>query len=99
MGRSLGLPDQPGRPIIDSLTRFIADRNCLVVLDNCEHLLAATATLATALLAANSQLTLLATSREPLPVRCAVGVAALAVERMRVEVTALAYAKTPARPT
>lgn len=33
----------------------------------------------------------------PLPVRCAVGVAALAVEGMRVEVTALAYAKSPAR--
>lgn len=66
VARSLGLPDQPGRPIIDSLTRFIADRNCLVVLDNCEHLLSAAAALATTLLAANSQLTLLATSREPL---------------------------------
>ena len=41
--RALGLPDQPGRSTIDTLTRFIADKQMLVVLDNCEHLLDASA--------------------------------------------------------
>jgi predicted ATPase/class 3 adenylate cyclase/DNA-binding CsgD family transcriptional regulator len=62
--RALGLPDQPGRSTMDTLTRFIADRQMLVVLDNCEHLLDACAALMVALLEACSALTLLVTSRE-----------------------------------
>ena len=64
VARALGLPDQPGRSTMDSLTRFIADRRMLVVLDNCEHLLDASAALIVALLGACSGLTLLTTSRE-----------------------------------
>ena len=45
MARALGLPDQPGRSTMDTLTRFVADRQMLVVLDNCEHLLDASAAL------------------------------------------------------
>ena len=41
--RALGLPDQPGRSTMDTLRRFVADRQMLVVLDNCEHLLDASA--------------------------------------------------------
>ena len=37
--RALGLPDQPGRSTMDTLLRFIRDRQMLMVLDNCEHLL------------------------------------------------------------
>jgi predicted ATPase/class 3 adenylate cyclase/DNA-binding CsgD family transcriptional regulator len=66
--RALGLPDQPGRSTMDTITRFIADRQTLVVLDNCEHLLDATAALIVEMLAACSSLTLLATSREPIGV-------------------------------
>jgi predicted ATPase/DNA-binding CsgD family transcriptional regulator len=66
--RALGLPDQPGRSTMDTLTRFIADRQMLVVLDNCEHLLDACAALMVALLEACPGLTLLATSREPIGV-------------------------------
>ncbi|WP_232065215.1 LuxR family transcriptional regulator [Mycobacterium cookii] len=66
--RAFGLPDQPGRSTIDTLAGFIADRPLLVVLDNCEHLLDATAALAVALLRACAGLTLLATSREPIGV-------------------------------
>ena len=43
--RALGLPDQPGRSTMDTLTRFVAGRQMLVVLDNCEHLLDASAAL------------------------------------------------------
>ena len=68
VARALGLPDQPGRSTIDTLTRFMAARQMLVVLDNCEHLLDASAALINDLLAASSSLTLLATSREPIGV-------------------------------
>ena len=68
VARALGLPDQPGRTTMDTLLRFVADRQMLVVLDNCEHLLDATAELIVALLGRAPRLTLLATSREPLGV-------------------------------
>ncbi len=68
MARALGLPDQPGRSTMDTLTRFVADRQMLVVLDNCEHLLDASAALVNALLAIAAGLTLLTTSREPIGV-------------------------------
>jgi predicted ATPase/class 3 adenylate cyclase/DNA-binding CsgD family transcriptional regulator len=66
--RALGLPDQPGRSTMETLSRSIADRQMLVVLDNCEHLLDASATLTLALLASCPRLTLLTTSREPIGV-------------------------------
>ncbi|MGB6206958.1 LuxR C-terminal-related transcriptional regulator [Mycobacterium sp.] len=66
VARALGLPDQPGRSTMDTLSRFVADRQMLVVLDNCEHLLDASATLTVALLEAAPRLSLLTTSREPI---------------------------------
>ena len=45
VARALGLADQPGRSTMDTLQRFVADRQMLVVLDNCEHLLDASAEL------------------------------------------------------
>jgi predicted ATPase/class 3 adenylate cyclase/DNA-binding CsgD family transcriptional regulator len=68
VARALGLPDQPGRSTMDTLLRFVRDRQMLVVLDNCEHLLDASAQLVVALLGAAPGLTLLATSREPIAV-------------------------------
>src|SRR3984885_1812592 len=68
MGRALVLPEQPGRSTADTLRRFVADRQMLVVLDNCEHLLDASAALVLAMLEACPRLTLLATSREPIGV-------------------------------
>ena len=66
--RALGLPDQPGRSTMDTLLRFVRDRQMLVVLDNCEHLLDASAELVVALLGVAPGLTVLATSREPIGV-------------------------------
>jgi predicted ATPase len=68
VARTLWLPDQPGRSTVDTLIRFIADRQLLIVLDNCEHLLDASAALVNALLGAAAGLTLLTTSREPIGV-------------------------------
>jgi predicted ATPase/class 3 adenylate cyclase/DNA-binding CsgD family transcriptional regulator len=63
---ALGLADQPGRSTTDTLVRFVADRQMLVLLDNCEHLVDSVAELTAALLRACPDLTLLATSREPI---------------------------------
>ena len=52
VARALGLPDQPGRSTMDTLLRFVGDRHMLMVLDNCEHLLDASAELIIALLEA-----------------------------------------------
>jgi predicted ATPase/class 3 adenylate cyclase/DNA-binding CsgD family transcriptional regulator len=68
VSRALGLPDQPGSSTMDTLVRFVGDRQMLVVLDNCEHLLNATASLAIELVAGCPELRLLATSREPIGV-------------------------------
>jgi hypothetical protein len=65
VARALGLPDQPGRSTMESLLRFIGDRQMLMVLDNCEHLLDATASVVVELLGACPALRVLATSREP----------------------------------
>jgi predicted ATPase/class 3 adenylate cyclase/DNA-binding CsgD family transcriptional regulator len=64
--RALGLPDQPGRPALDTLLRFVDERRALIVLDNCEHLLDACADLIVAVLDASAGVTLLTTSREPI---------------------------------
>ncbi len=56
----------PGQQIIDALIDFLAPRSLLLVIDNCEHLLAATTELAGALLRCAPALTIIATSREPL---------------------------------
>lgn len=53
---------------MDTLTRFVAGRHMLVVLDNCEHLIDACAALTVGLLAACPAVAILATSREPLRV-------------------------------
>jgi predicted ATPase/class 3 adenylate cyclase len=68
VARALGLPDQPGRSTMDTLLRFVADRQLLILLDNCEHLLDPSAELVVALLAGAPGLTVLATSREPIGV-------------------------------
>ncbi len=68
VARAFGLPDQPGRSITETLLRSVRDRRLLLVLDNCEHLLEASATLVNDVLAGCSQVTILTTSREPLMV-------------------------------
>jgi len=66
VAHTLGLPDQPGRTPLDIVLRFIADRHILLLLDNCEQLLDSCGELAVALLGGCPQLTMLATSREPI---------------------------------
>jgi predicted ATPase/class 3 adenylate cyclase len=65
---ALGLPETPGRDIQESLVSFLQLKRLLLILDNCEHLLEACASLADILLHACPNLTLLASSREILGV-------------------------------
>jgi predicted ATPase len=58
----------PGRTALEGIADFLAPRRLLLVLDNCEHVLLGAAELVDALLRAAPELTILATSREPLRV-------------------------------
>jgi predicted ATPase/DNA-binding CsgD family transcriptional regulator len=62
----LGVQQEPGRPTLETLAAAVGARSLLVLLDNCEHLIGACAKLAYVLLRDCPNLTLLATSREPL---------------------------------
>ena len=62
----LGVRQEPGRPVLDTLVEAVGGRSLLVLLDNCEHLIGECAKLADALLRGCPNLALLATSREPL---------------------------------
>jgi predicted ATPase len=65
---ALDLDVQPGIPLLDSLHAWARGARGLLVVDNCEHLLAAVAGIAQELLAVPSELRLLATSRQRLGV-------------------------------
>jgi non-specific serine/threonine protein kinase len=65
---ALNVPEQPGREMIETLVDALRPKSLLLVLDNCEHLLAACADLAAAVLRACPQVRILATSREGLRV-------------------------------
>ena len=60
--------EEAGRPVIEALVKFVRDRELLVILDNCEHLVNACADLAKQLMQAGTHLKLLASSREHLHV-------------------------------
>lgn len=65
---ALGVTEEPGRTPADSLVAFAASKRLLLILDSCEHLVAAAAHLATGLLGACPSVRILVTSREPLAV-------------------------------
>ncbi len=61
-----GVREQPGRALLDTLVDYLRARELLLVLDNCEHLVEASAHLAHSLLRGCPKLRILATSREAL---------------------------------
>jgi predicted ATPase/DNA-binding NarL/FixJ family response regulator len=64
----VGVAEENGRPLLDTLADALRQRSLVLALDNCEHLLEACARLCQRLLAAAPELRVLATSREPLRV-------------------------------
>jgi predicted ATPase len=63
---ALGVRDQPGHEVLWLVERFVASRELLLIVDNCEHVIAAAAGLLQSLLRAAPRLRVLATSREAL---------------------------------
>ena len=65
---AMNVPEQPGRDMTETLVDALRPKALLLVLDNCEHLLAACRDLAAALLRTCPQVRILATSRQGLGV-------------------------------
>ena len=68
VAKVVGVTEENGRPLLDTLADALAARSLLVALDNCEHLIEAAARVAQRLLAGAPGLRIIATSREPLRV-------------------------------
>ena len=64
----LGVREEPGRRIVQTLCANLKTRKLLLILDNCEHLVQACADLANEILRATPDVQILATSREALSV-------------------------------
>jgi predicted ATPase/DNA-binding SARP family transcriptional activator len=65
---ALGLREEPERPVESVIVEAVGERDCLLVVDNCEHVLSAAADLCATLLSACPRLRILATSRESLDI-------------------------------
>lgn len=65
IANALGVQEVPNHPLLDTLTTFLKNKTILLILDNCEHVIEAAATIADSLLHACPSLRILATSREP----------------------------------
>ena len=63
---ALGLTPQGGAALIDTVAEALAGQRLLLVLDNCEHVLAAAVSSVEAILGRSGNVQILATSREPL---------------------------------
>ena len=68
VARALGVVPQPGWSLHEVLREMAGGMNCLVIVDNCEHVIAEAAEIVAELLTVGSGLRVLATSREPLGV-------------------------------
>jgi non-specific serine/threonine protein kinase len=68
VAHALRIRERPGLDIVEVLRLVLRERQLLLVLDNCEHVLLSCAELVSALLRTCENLSVLATSREPLGV-------------------------------
>jgi predicted ATPase/DNA-binding CsgD family transcriptional regulator len=66
--KALRVPERPEEPLADTLAEVLRDMQLLLILDNCEHLLEASARLVDKLLDSCPRLRIMATSREALGV-------------------------------
>jgi predicted ATPase/class 3 adenylate cyclase len=66
---TIGIGEQPNKAPLEILKEYLSEKSALIVLDNCEHLVTASAKLADALLNAAPHLKILASSREALGVK------------------------------
>jgi predicted ATPase/class 3 adenylate cyclase len=66
---AIGISEQPNKTPLEILKEYLHEKKPLIVLDNCEHLIEASANVANALLNAAPDLKVLASSREALGVK------------------------------
>jgi predicted ATPase/DNA-binding XRE family transcriptional regulator len=66
IARELTLTESTNRSLLETLVAYLKEKMLLLVLDNCEHIIAEAATIADALLRGCPALRILTTSREPL---------------------------------
>jgi predicted ATPase len=64
--QALGVQQSAGKPLVETLCRHVRGQRLLLIFDNCEHVLDASARLAEAMLRGAPEPTIIATSREPL---------------------------------
>ena len=64
----VGVVEERGQPLLETLAAALAPRRLLLALDNCEHLIDAAAHLCQRLLASSPGLQVMTTSREPMHV-------------------------------
>ena len=65
---TIGLREEPQRPVIDMLCDYLSTKKMLIILDNCEHLVEACANMSEQILRTTSDIRILASSREALGV-------------------------------
>jgi len=63
---TLGLREEPGEPLRDTLIRFLCGRRILMIIDNCEHVINECAAMVSAMLRGCDTVRVLATSRHSL---------------------------------
>ncbi len=64
----LGVKEEAGRPVMEALVKYVRDKQLLIVLDNCEHVVHACADVAKQLLQSGPRVKVLASSRDYLQV-------------------------------
>lgn len=90
IGLTFGVQETPKRPLIETIVDSIRKKRLLLIVDNCEHLVAEAASAIGALLKSCPDITILATSREALGVRGEIvyRMPTLAVPTARTQLTA-----------
>jgi predicted ATPase len=68
VAQAIGVREQPGSSVAETLIEAIGTRRLLILLDNCEHLIDSCAKLTDSLLRSCPRIHVLATSREPLTI-------------------------------
>ena len=63
---TFGVGEEPGRPLLSAVAEHLRGRRLLLILDDCEHVLAAAARAADTIMRADPGVRIIATSREPL---------------------------------
>ncbi|MFZ0031973.1 MAG: helix-turn-helix domain-containing protein [Candidatus Cybelea sp.] len=63
---ALGVQELPNHPLLETLVTYLRNKALLLILDNCEHVIAQVAIVAATLLIGCPRVRILATSREPL---------------------------------